>query len=414
MWKWNRFIVVKCKIARALSVTLVALLGMLLFGIPVSAAPTATTRFVTANGNDFGNGACSLANPCRSIAHAVNVAVAGDTIDIGSGTFNEFPLVVSKNLTFVGKGVRNTVIDNNHQGSAVTIQNGVNAEIKKLRIKNGDATSPDEGGGVRNLGTLTLQQVTLSDNTAYTGAGIYNQGILVLKKVTLYNNTAGGYGGGLYNASGGSAGLGNVNIQTNRANLGGGIYSGGFLSIAESAVHGTVDGGGIVSNAFLLMLNVTISGNLNPGTAGAGLAVIGGDAYLHYVTITGNAGYGIYIADAGTVSLFNSIVYGNTSNPQCGTNLIGPYSDGGYNVLADQSCSYWPGSGSIIANPKLKPLAYNGGYTPTHALKASSPAIDRVPQKKCTTQDQRGVARPVDGNADGKLRCDAGTFEFEP
>ena len=83
-------------------------------------------------------------------------------------------------------------------------------------------------------------------------------------------------------------------------------------------------------------------------------------------------------------------------------------------MLADQTCSYWPGSGSVIANPKLKPLAYNGGYTPTHALKPASPAVDLVPPKKCTPIDQRGVARPVEGDGVGKAKCDGGAFEYVP
>ena len=55
--------------------------------------------------------------------------------------------------------------------------------------------------------------------------------------------------------------------------------------------------------------------------------------------------------------------------------------------------------------PRLKPLGYYGGFTPTFALKATSPAVNKG---SCVTAtDQRGVARPQ-GPA-----CDIGAFERE-
>jgi len=53
--------------------------------------------------------------------------------------------------------------------------------------------------------------------------------------------------------------------------------------------------------------------------------------------------------------------------------------------------------------PDLGPLADNAGPTNTHALKASRPAIDRVP---CSPGiDQRGLPRPQ------RADCDSGSFE---
>ncbi|MCP4568533.1 MAG: hypothetical protein GY841_13225, partial [FCB group bacterium] len=54
-----------------------------------------------------------------------------------------------------------------------------------------------------------------------------------------------------------------------------------------------------------------------------------------------------------------------------------------------------------------------GGSTPTHALLSPSPAIDVVPlAAACPPDDQRGAARPQDGDGDGEARCDAGSFEL--
>ena len=65
-----------------------------------------------------------------------------------------------------------------------------------------------------------------------------------------------------------------------------------------------------------------------------------------------------------------------------------------------------------MANPKLRPLTISAGFTPTHAPKSGSPAIDLIAKINCTPQDQRGVVRPVDGNGDGKTQCDAGAHEY--
>ncbi|MFC1968361.1 choice-of-anchor Q domain-containing protein [Chloroflexota bacterium] len=69
-------------------------------------------------------------------------------------------------------------------------------------------------------------------------------------------------------------------------------------------------------------------------------------------------------------------------------------------------------------------MADNGGFAPTHALLDGSPAIDGVLSGYCTTigiavpgeavtEDERGVARPQDGDGDGQAFCDIGAYEYE-
>src|SRR5262249_10583702 len=73
----------------------------------------------------------------------------------------------------------------------------------------------------------------------------------------------------------------------------------------------------------------------------------------------------------------------------------------------------------------LGPLQDNGGPTPTHALLRGSPAIDRIPTTACTydhdgdpttpeitlTKDQRGGARPREGDGAPPAACDVGAYE---
>ena len=62
----------------------------------------------------------------------------------------------------------------------------------------------------------------------------------------------------------------------------------------------------------------------------------------------------------------------------------------------------------------LGPLADNGGSTETHDLLPGSPAIDAANDASCPAADQRGAARPFDGDGDGMAHCDIGAVEFVP
>lgn len=63
-------------------------------------------------------------------------------------------------------------------------------------------------------------------------------------------------------------------------------------------------------------------------------------------------------------------------------------------------------------DPQIDPLRNNGGSTLTHALRASSPAIDSALTAGCSVTDQRGATRPTDGNGDSLARCDIGAYEY--
>jgi hypothetical protein len=68
------------------------------------------------------------------------------------------------------------------------------------------------------------------------------------------------------------------------------------------------------------------------------------------------------------------------------------------------------GTAEAPIDPLLGPLANNGGPTFTHALLPGSPALDALTES-CPVTDQRGVARPYDGDGDGVALCDIGAFE---
>jgi hypothetical protein len=85
---------------------------------------------------------------------------------------------------------------------------------------------------------------------------------------------------------------------------------------------------------------------------------------------------------------------------------------GGGNLESPGSTCALLGANDVSGVPALiGPLEDNGGPTLTHALLAASPAIDLALPGPCPAVDQRGVARPFDGDGDGRPDCDAGAFE---
>jgi hypothetical protein len=109
---------------------------------------------------------------------------------------------------------------------------------------------------------------------------------------------------------------------------------------------------------------------------------------------------GANVFSGGVATMQNSILAGVSNN------LAGTITDAGYNISSDGSAAFTSGTSFNFTDPKLLPLANNGGPTLTMALAADSPAIDWVQAAGVPDTDQRGVPRPL-GNA-----SDVGAFEF--
>ena len=190
-------------------------------------------------------------------------------------------IVIPEILTIDGNGHNVTISGNNSVGVFV-VNAAVSAELSDLTIANGQAGS---GGGIENLGSLTVDNCTIISNTvsnlgggiyntgqlttfgttisgnqALVGAGVYNNGGVVLLDVTtLASNTASGYGAGVYNINNGTLTVQSSTVTGNSANaaatFGGGINNtSGSATIDESTIannsangHNAL-GGGIYNN----------------------------------------------------------------------------------------------------------------------------------------------------------------------
>jgi len=81
----------------------------------------------------------------------------------------------------------------------------------------------------------------------------------------------------------------------------------------------------------------------------------------------------------------NSIIAGNVNNSSQPDVIVSgfiPLTSNGYNLIGNPGTVTFNSTGDqkgtplTPLNPRLGPLAVNGGTTPTHALLGSSPALD--------------------------------------
>jgi nitrous oxidase accessory protein NosD len=90
-------------------------LGWTLLAGAVPAAAAAQTRYVATTGSDGTdpvNDCTVQAQPCRTIAHAVGEAAAGDTVSVAAGTYPE-AVAISKSITVTGAGPAATLVTGN-------------------------------------------------------------------------------------------------------------------------------------------------------------------------------------------------------------------------------------------------------------------------------------------------------------
>ncbi|MDW8240859.1 MAG: choice-of-anchor Q domain-containing protein, partial [Acidobacteriota bacterium] len=375
-------------------------------------------------------------------------------------------LTVANGRAVSGSGIHNdgrvTIQNSTLSGNSATNDGGSISNLGTATIQNTalSSNSASYGGAISNARTLTIIDSTISANSAAgfggTGGGIYNynRGTVMITNSTISNNTAAGVvlgnpygsgggissdrgtvtiqnsmlsgnwarddGGAILNNPASSMMIKNSTISDNSTSIGGAIENRGTMTIASSLFSGNsaTNTGGVIHNIInrLTITNSTFSDNSAVNSGGV-ISHTSGTVSIINSTLSGNsAGLGGGIRYSATVNIKNSIVGNSPTGGDCSA-AGGTLNVDGTNFDTSGSCPGFTQVTSMQLN--LGPLADNGGPTQTHALLPGSVAIDAVsdctdlqsPTPQQVTTDQRGVRRPLDGDADGTPECDVGAYE---
>ena len=357
---------------------------LLLLGTVVALPSATAATYVVTKTADTEDGACDQDCSLREAILAANGDSEASTVLLGTGVYliqrpgtgedagHTGDFDVSGDLILRGVNAKDTILDGNDLDRVLHNLTGA-LTLENVTVRNG--TTNASGGGIlsdRHDSSLRLDSVVIADNVAADdGGGIIAYNFQAFRSA-IVRNQAGERGGGAFTAG---TKLENVTVSGNRAtSVGGGLY----------------------------------------------LAVGFGDTYDH-LTVTANQGGGIYGQQPDCPSdptcfpdtyLSNSIVAGNLGGPDCSG--IGT---GGFNIygllpgcgVADSDRT---GTALQPLDPRLGPLTEAAGFTPVHPLLPGSPALDTANIQNCPALDQRGAARPADGDGNGNARCDVGAFEL--
>ena len=275
-------------------------------------------------------------------------------------------IVIDRDVTLDGGG--NLTVDGKQSHRVFSVPGGVTAELIGLTVANGRETD-EHGGGIRNEGTLTLANSTVSGSSAgddggcrtddpalpcYEGGGIWSEGTLTLIDSTISHNLA-HFGGGVANRQGSltvidSAVLMN-SVEGCRAGAvlcsgGGGVWNSGMLTMQNSTVSGSssdwgggifnrgareptitnstvsgnsagFDGGGLLNFEMLTLTDCTVDDNI-AGQSGGGIANEAGTLQVSNSTLSGNlaasAGGGVFNPAGASADLVNTTVSANTAD----------------------------------------------------------------------------------------------------
>lgn len=449
-----------------LPVSLLPLLtvGLVVVTTVTPLAAQAATIDVT-NCNDSGEGSLRAAIGRAASGDTIDLSNAGcSKVQLTSGTLTipQADLTLrgaGAYRTAINGGYADSIL--RHTGSGLLKLERLTVEEGRLRnynrsINNGRAL----GGCIRSTGPVSLTSVEVhhcivDGVMGSTGAGIYSETSVSLQDSSVYSARAYGdfsYGGAVYaegkisadlsrlmnsSAANGAAAWGNrvvlsrsvVRDNSTEQAISGPIVNGHTVAIASSTMSnnrsGSRRGGGLISAlGGLDIVGSTISGNHSAydgsytppdGMEFSTAAIASTSTRISNSTIVGNTVTSMrdgHACDASTVGASNmhlesSIIAHTSCDGVPASDVLAPGSStreitGANNLVIRVHPSTVVPADTLSADPRLQPLADNGGFTPTHAPDVGSPVLDKGNNAASLSWDQRGrgFSRVKNGRAD--------------
>lgn len=279
--------------------------------------------------NTAGGGGGGIASFGALLSIDASLITGNTAVTDGGGVVAE---VATSNGAVTGAAIfSNTTVSGNQavrDGGGV-ITNGPLSLIASTITGN---TANASGGGLYNAlttGVVSIEDSIFTANHAdQLGGGILNGGQIAMRNSAMRDNTASGPGGGMYNL--GSVAVLDSNIVGNQAGTnGGGIASPGTLDLEGSVVTGNKagrNGGGLTTSGAVTQMTISDSRITSNTAQGAGGAVFNfaGTVAVRNTLIVGNGSpIGGAIANAGTLTLTDVTVRGNSGVDGAGLFMFG-------------------------------------------------------------------------------------------
>ena len=413
---------------------------MTAFGAEVAEAATLTVDRFDDPDPVVASACTAAANDCslRGAVINANATTDADTIQLQAGIYTltrpttggteadasvgDLDLVHPVTLI----GVSGTVIDAlavNDRGIEIvnTVAGGA-FNVTSLEIRGGRALEflvNNRGGGINNANfdaTLTLTGVTLRNNMGADGGGVHSSGPLIVNGCVITENASNGI------EAWRALTITDSTITKNKAS---GIRPHGSGEVRRSTIANNERHGFQAKYAASWTIaDCTISGNTEEGVEW--LDDEGDTLTIVNSTISDNGGTGLLAASAPAVRVTNSTIVRNqrglvstisesvpsvinyvnsliADNDVDCVGSIGLLVSDGFNLDSDGTCAQ-QAADITAADPRLGPLANNGGPTQTVALLSDSPAINKGNDALAPEKDQRGFGR--------NGVSDIGAFEF--
>jgi hypothetical protein len=210
---------------------------------------TVLSTLLVVNSADNGPGSLrdTIANAASGDTILFSHRLEGQTITLTSGQ-----LALTKDLSIVGLGANDLAVSGNAASRILAIASGTNVSVSGLTLTEGLS---DQGGGIDNAGTLTLDHCAVTANVAQgdsttTGQGgaVFNEPGATLKITqSLFrgNQVSGGmlgigFGGGLMNF--GTATITGSRFSANQAAGGGSAYGAGGAIANQNGANLAISG----------------------------------------------------------------------------------------------------------------------------------------------------------------------------